>query len=140
MVRVNWRRFLVGAVLGGILGVAAVWGLSMSGSRPRSGVLLTVGPAAKADPYAVAQGAVTHGEPVLLDFGDGEFVFFVNRAEEVLALVNRCGERTRPIMERRLPMLVEARFRIRSMPPYHVDTASTRYRFSAVAESSAACS
>ncbi|MEO5658054.1 MAG: hypothetical protein ABIO65_01445, partial [Nitrospiria bacterium] len=74
MVRVNWRRFLVGAVLGGILGVAAVWGLSMSGPRPRSGVLLAVGPAAKADPYAVAQGAVTHGEPVLLDFGDGEFV------------------------------------------------------------------
>ena len=117
--------------LGALVGVAFVLVFRFTrGSMPtRSGVLLVVGPLAKGDPYAVAQGAVTHGEAVLLDFGDEEFVFFVNRPEAVLALVNGCGERVAPIVERRLPVLVEARFRARPVPPYLVETSSIRYRF-----------
>lgn len=98
-----------------------------------SGVLLSVGASAKADPYAVAQGAVTHGEAVLIDFGDGDLAFFVNRAEEVLALVNGCGERVEPTRQQRFPVLVDARFSLRNVPPYTVEARSTRYRFDAPA-------
>jgi hypothetical protein len=97
--------------------------------RAIPGVLLSVGPAAKSDPYAVAQGAVTHGESVLIDFGDGDFAFFVNRSDDVLALINGCGERAVPVRQQRFPVLVEARFHARNVPPYRVDTRSTRYQF-----------
>ncbi|HET8760833.1 MAG TPA: hypothetical protein VFN94_07180 [Nitrospiria bacterium] len=95
------------------------------------GVLLSVGPSAKSDPYGVAQGAVTHGEAVLIDFGDGEFAFFVNRAAEVRALVNGCGDRVGPDRQTRLPVLVEAHFQIRNVPPYVVEVRGARYRFEA---------
>jgi hypothetical protein len=128
------RRLLGVVVLGGLIGVAAGVAMRSVARAPgptRAGVLLAIGSAAKADPYAVAQGAVTHGEPVLVDVGDGGLVFFVNRPEPVLALVNGCGERVAPALERRLPVLSEARFRLRSVPPYTVETASIRYHFSA---------
>ena len=132
------RRLVGVVVLGGLIGIAAGVAMRSVARAPgptRAGVLLAVGVAAKADPYAVAQGAVTHGEPVLVDVGDGELVFFVNRPEPVLALVNGCGERVLPTAERRLPVLVEARFRARLVPPYTVETASIRYHFSAPAMS-----
>ena len=128
------RRLLGVVVLGGLIGIAAGVAMRSVARAPeptRAGVLLAIGAAAKADPYAVAQGAVTHGEPVLVDVGDGELVFFVNRPEPVLALVNGCDERVAPVLERRLPVLVEARFRLRTVPPYTVETPSIRYRFSA---------
>ena len=128
------RRLVGMVVLGGLIGIAvgvAIRSVARAPEPTRAGVLLAIGAAAKADPYAVAQGAVTHGEPVLVDVGDGELVFFVNRPEPVLALVNGCGERVLPTAERRLPVLVEARFRARLVPPYTVETASIRYRFSA---------
>ena len=131
VVRRAIRRLVVLVALGALAGVALVLVFRFTrGSMPtRSGVLLAVGPSAKSDPYAVAQGAVTHGEAVLLDFGDEDLVFFVNRPEAVLALVNGCGERVAPTMERRLPVLVEARFRSRPVPPYVIETPSIRYRF-----------
>lgn len=132
------RRLLSILVVGGLVGVAvgiAMRSVARAPGPTTSGVLLSVGASAKADPYAVAQGAVTHGEPVLVDVGDGELVFFVNRPDAVRALVNGCGERVAPVLERRLPVLSEARFRIRTVPPYTVETASVRYRFSASAMS-----
>lgn len=132
MVGRGLRRLVLLVLLGSLAGVALVlvFRLTRGSTTPtRSGVLLAVGPSAKGDPYAVAQGAVTHGEAVLLDFGDQELVFFVNRPEAVLALANGCGERVVPIAERRLPVLVEARFRARPVPPYVIDTPSIRYRF-----------
>jgi hypothetical protein len=127
------RRFLRFAVFGGVAGIAV--GLALIAMRgattpTRPGVLLTVGPSAKANPYAVAQGSVTHGEAVLLDFGDQDLVFFVNRPEEIRALINGCGERVTPLVERRFPVLVEARFRLRNVPPYRIETPSVHYRFS----------
>jgi hypothetical protein len=95
-------------------------------------VLLSVGPAAKSDPYAVAQGAVTHGEAVLIDFGDGDFAFFVNRSDDVLTLINGCGERAVPIRHERFPVLVDARFHARNVPPYRVSTRSVQYEFQPV--------
>ncbi|MBI3607314.1 MAG: hypothetical protein HY207_05030 [Nitrospirae bacterium] len=121
--------FVVLGLLSGIALVFVFRATRGSTTPIRAGVLLAVGPSAKGDPYAVAQGAVTHGEAVLLDVGAGEFVFFVNRPEAVLALVNGCGVRVRPTVERRLPVLVEARFHTRSVPPYVVKTPSIRYRF-----------
>lgn len=120
--------FGAGMVAAGV--VAAFWWFD----RPRGlqGVLLAVGPGAKTDPYAVAQGAVTHGEAVLIDFGDGEFAFFVNRSDDVMALTNGCGERAAPIRQERFPVLVDARFRLRNVPPYRVDTRSVRYAFDAL--------
>lgn len=97
--------------------------------RDIPGVLLSVGPAAKSDPYAVAQGAVTHGEAVLIDFGDGDFAFFVNRSDDVLALINGCGEHAAPIRHERFPVLVDARFHTRNVPPYRVSTRSVHYEF-----------
>ncbi len=108
--------------------------------RAMPGVLLSVGPAAKSDPYAVAQGAVTHGEAVLIDFGDGDFAFFVNRSDDVLALTNGCGERAVPVRQQRFPVLVEARFHARNVPPYRVETPSVQYHFeSSGARSTSAC-
>ena len=137
MIEKRGLRRLIGLVaVGGLIGIAVGVAMRSAARAPwptRAGVLLSVGSAAKADPYAVAQGAVTHGEPVLLDFGDGELVFFVNRPDEVRALVNGCGERVAPVLERRLPMLSEARFLVRRVPPYTVEMASIRYRFSAPA-------
>lgn len=141
MVARGIRRLIVFAAVGALVGFALVAAIrSMRGSTTaiRSGVLLAVGPSAKGDPYAVAQGAVTHGEAVLLDMGDEELVFFVNRPETVLALVNGCGERVSPSAERRLPVLVEARFRSRPVPPYVVETPSIRYRFEGPPDSPAA--
>jgi len=114
----------------GVVGVA-LYATSDSSPRPeRAGVLLQTGPSAMTDPYGAAQGAVSRGEAVLLDFGEGELVFFVNRSEDVLGMVNGCGERVAPSSQRRLPVLVEAHFRVRSAPPYTVETPTTRYRFS----------
>lgn len=105
--------------------------------RTITGVLLSVGPAAKAEPYAVAQGAVTHGEAVLVDFGDGDFAFFVNRSDEVRTLLNGCGERAAPVRQERFPMLVDARFHARNVPPYVVEMRSVRYQFNATASARA---
>lgn len=115
------------------IGVAVASWWFVEPVRAIPGVLLSVGPAAKSDPYAVAQGAVTHGESVLIDFGDGDFAFFVNRSDDVLALINGCGERVVPVQQQRFPVLVEARFHARNVPPYRVDTRSTRYQFAALA-------
>jgi hypothetical protein len=112
------------------VGIALAWWFAEP-TPTASGILLSVGASAKADPYAVAQGAVTHGEAVLIDFGDGDLVFFVNRADEVLALVNGCGERVSPTHQRRLPVLVDARFHARNVPPYTIEARATRYRFDA---------
>jgi hypothetical protein len=112
------------------LGMALAWWLTEP-TPTASGILLSVGASAKADPYAVAQGAVTHGEAVLIDFGDGDLAFFVNRADDVLALVNGCGERVGPTHQRRLPVLIDARFHTRNVPPYTVEARATRYRFDA---------
>jgi hypothetical protein len=119
----------------GVLGagiVAASWWLDEP-ERAIPGVFLSVGPAAKAEPYAVAQGAVTHGEAVLIDFGDGDFAFFVNRSDDVRALLNGCGERATPVRQERFPLLVDARFHTRNVPPYLVETRSVRYQFDAPA-------
>ena len=124
----------VGVLAAGV--VAASWWLEEP-ERTIPGVLLSVGPAAKAEPYAVAQGAVTHGEAVLIDFGDGDFAFFVNRSDEVRALVNGCGERTTPLRQERFPMLVDARFHGRNVPPYLIETRSVRYQFGVPASVSA---
>lgn len=121
-------------VLGGaacVLGAALAAWWAAERERTVPGVLLVVGPAAKVDPYAVAQGAVTHGEAVLIDFGDGDFAFLVNRPDEVRALVNGCGERVAPVWHQRFPLLVDARFRSRTAPPYYVEMGSVRYRFDA---------
>lgn len=124
---------------GAVLGTAGMWWWQTMNPAIHPGVLLTVGPSAKTDPYAVAQGAVTHGEPVLVDFGDGEVVFFVNRSEDVVALVNGCDERASPAFQRRQPVLVEARFHTRPVPPYLIETASTVYRFEAAVAPSSSC-
>jgi hypothetical protein len=116
------------------VGVAVAWWFAAP-TRAVSGILLSVGESAKSDPYAVAQGAVTHGEAVLIDFGDGDLAFFVNDAEEVLALVNGCGERVTPSRQEQLPVLIEARFRARNIPPYTVEARSTQYRFDSPAAS-----
>jgi len=118
----------VGALAAGV--AAASWWLAEP-DRTVTGVLLSVGPAAKAEPYAVAQGAVTHGEAVLIDFGDGDFAFFVNRSDEVRALLNGCGERAEPVRQERFPMLVDARFHARNIPPYQIEMRSVRYQFGA---------
>jgi hypothetical protein len=119
--------------------VAASWWLDEP-QRAIPGVLLSVGPTAKAEPYAVAQGAVTHGEAVLIDFGDGDFAFFVNRSDEVRTLLNGCGERVAPVKQERFPLLVDARFHARNVPPYLIEMRSVRYQFSAPgAPSSSAC-
>jgi nitrite reductase/ring-hydroxylating ferredoxin subunit len=118
--------------------IALAWWLAAPDPQTH-GVLLTVGPAAKADPYAVAQGAVTHGEAVLIDFGDGTFAFYVNRSEEVRALVNGCGDRVAPSRQQRLPVLVDARFEAKNVPPYVVQTPTTHYRFDAAAGGDATC-
>jgi hypothetical protein len=117
-------------------GVALAYWWSGEPVRVIPGVLLSVGPAAKADPYAVAQGSVTHGEAVLIDFGDGDFAFFVNRSDDVLALTNGCGERATPVRHERFPVLVDARFHARNVPPYRVETRSVRYQFDALGSSS----
>lgn len=114
-------------------GVAAAYWWFDAPARAIPGVLLSVGPAAKADPYAVAQGAVTHGEAVLIDFGDGDFVFFVNRSDDVRALTNGCGERAAPVRQERLPLLVEARFHLRNVPPYLIEARESQYLFDAFA-------
>ncbi len=135
------RRLVWLVVLGSLVGMALalVIRATRGPATPiRAGVLLAVGPAAKDDPYAVAQGAVTHGEAVLVTFGDGDFAFFVNRSEAILALVDGCGVRVLPTVERRLPVLVEARFRARPVPPYTVETTSIRYRFEGPSASPAA--
>lgn len=116
----------VGVLAAGV--VAASWWLEEP-ERTIPGVLLSVGPAAKAEPYAVAQGGVTHGEAVLIDFGDGDFAFFVNRSDQVRALLNGCGERVVPIRQERFPLLVDARFHARNVPPYLVEMRSVHYRF-----------
>ncbi len=116
----------VGLVAAGI--VAAYWWFDEP-DLAVPGVLLSVGPAAKANPYAVAQGAVTHGEAVLIDFGDGDFAFFVNRSDDVYALINGCGERASPVRHERFPLLVDARFHARNIPPYLIEARSTRYLF-----------
>ncbi|MFZ5875520.1 MAG: hypothetical protein ACOYXU_03825 [Nitrospirota bacterium] len=110
-------------------GIGLAWWFAEP-TRAVSGILLSVGASAKADPYAVAQGAVTHGEAVLIDFGDGDLAFFVNDAEEVLALVNGCGERVNPTRQEQFPVLIDARFHVRNVPPYTVEARATRYRFS----------
>ncbi len=125
----------VGALLAAA--VLAYWWFAEP-ERAIPGVLLSVGPAAKADAYAVAQGAVTHGEAVLIDFGDGDFAFFVNRSDDVLALINGCGERATPVRHERFPVLVDARFHARNVPPYRVETRSVRYQFDALSPASAA--
>ncbi|MEW6682239.1 MAG: hypothetical protein AB1451_04845 [Nitrospirota bacterium] len=116
----------VGLLAGGV--AVAFWWLDEP-ERAIPGVLLSVGPAAKAAPYAVAQGAVTHGEAVLIDFGDGDFAFFVNRSDDVRALINGCGERVAPVRHERFPLLVDARFHVRNVPPYLVEARSARYLF-----------
>jgi hypothetical protein len=68
---------------------------------------------------------------VLIDFGDGDFAFFVNHPDEVKTLVNGCGDRVAPDRQTQLPLLVDARFRIRNMPPYVVEVRGKRYRFEA---------
>jgi hypothetical protein len=120
------------------VGFALAWWLA---EPPRivSGILLSVGSSAKADPYAVAQGAVTHGEAVLVDFGDGDLAFFVNEPDDVLALVNGCGERVGPTQQRQLPVLIDARFHARNVPPYTVEARATRYRFDAPAAERPSC-
>jgi hypothetical protein len=135
MTRFAWAGIVSAAVV-----IVLLWWFAPPAPET-PGVLLLVGPAAKADPYAVAQGAVTHGEAVLIDFGDGDLTFFVNRAEEVLVLVNGCGERVGPTRQQRLPVLVDARFHIRNVPPYTVEVRSTRYRFDVPASAAhASCS
>jgi len=124
----------VGALAAGV--VTASWWFAEP-ERTITGVLLSVGSAAKAEPYAVAQGAVTHGEAVLIDFGDGDFAFFVNRPDEVRALLNGCGERSAPVRQERFPMLVDARFHARNVPPYLIEMRSVRYQFGATASVSA---
>jgi hypothetical protein len=125
-------RFLavgLGVVGVAVTGAAAFYWWFDAPQPAIPGVLLSVGPAAKADPYAVAQGAVTHGEAVLISFGDGDFAFFVNRADDILALVNGCGERAAPVLHKRLPFLVEASFRLRNVPPYLIEGRSSQYLF-----------
>jgi len=134
------RRLAPVVVLGSAIGllvgyVATRW----NDHAMTPGVLLTAGPSGKSDPYAVAIGAVTHGEAVLVDFGDGDFVFFVNRPEAVRSVVNGCGVRVVPRLDRHLPLLVEAHFRIDRVPPYVVELASSRYRFGAPDSMAAAC-
>ncbi|MFZ5862289.1 MAG: hypothetical protein ACOYXR_05545 [Nitrospirota bacterium] len=121
-------RFVAAGLAAIAAGIALAWWFGEP-TRSVAGALLLVGPSAKADAYGVAQGAVTHGEAVLIDFGDGDVAFFVNRAEEILALVNGCGERVSPTRQQQLPVLIEAWFRVRNVPPYTVEARSTRYRF-----------
>lgn len=127
MTRFAWAGIAAAAIV-----IAVLWWLTPPAPET-AGILLSVGASAKADPYAVAQGAVTHGEAVLIDFGDGDLTFFVNRAEDVLALVNGCGERVAPTRQQRFPVLVDARFHVRNVPPYTIEARSTRYRFDAPA-------
>jgi hypothetical protein len=122
------RLALAGLAAAG--GAALAWWLAASDPQT-PGVLLSVGPAAKSDPYGVARGAVTHGEAVLIDFGDGDFVFFVNRTDEVRTLINGCGDRVAPDRQTQLPLLIDARFQIRNVPPYVVEVRGMRYRFEA---------
>lgn len=122
------RAAWVGAAAG--VGMALAWWLAEP-IPTASGILLSVGASAKADPYGVAQGAVTHGEAVLVDFGDGDLAFFVNEPDDVLALINGCDERVVPTYQRRLPVLIDARFHARNVPPYTVEARATRYRFDA---------
>jgi hypothetical protein len=55
----------------------------------------------------------------------------------VRALLNGCGERAAPVRQERFPLLVDARFHARNVPPYLIETRSVRYLFGATTSAGA---